>query len=283
VSLPKGKRIAWITGQFQEQAQEQVTKMCQQVQAMKLFHLPDVYCVWKAPSNVTHHKQFRRHFQHSEGAQWIHRALLLRQTMDLYNEGDYLVYTDADRIDFFELGSFHGVLETMLTNELDDLSIDLEGNSNEIGYTKEDVLAAFDANTTMRESPQVRVQVVVIRNSPPMKRFMDAWVECVADWHMVSDEASVLSNSERFAGHRHDQSILSLLIKTFMTTQHVVGPPARPFSFLCQYVTYKLKEQYYKGGGDVSLTTFPPLMCPFKKFYASRFVAHHNMTMSRTH
>jgi hypothetical protein len=161
--------------------------------------------------------------------------------MDTSKDGDFIVYTDVDRIDFFELGTFNAVVETVARRG-DDLSIDVMGTFLENAFTKEDLLTAFNASKTMRESAQVSASWIVLRNSPKMKRFIDAWIECVADWHMVSDEPSVLPNAPGFKEHRHDQSILGLLIKSFMINEGIVGPPARPFGYYSDVASYRLKD-----------------------------------------
>jgi hypothetical protein len=173
--------------------------------------------------------------------------------MNKYKHDDFIVYSDIDRIDFFELGTFNAVVET-IARRGDDLSIDVMGAFRaENLFTKEDLLAAFNASKTMRESAQVSASWIVLRNSPKMKRFIDAWIECVADWHMVSDEPSVWPNAPGFKEHRHDQSILGLLIKRFMTKEGIVGPPARPVGYNSDIVTYKFQK-------NVDPT------CPFSSF-----------------
>ena len=176
----------------------------------------------------------------------------MRHHLNQYSDGDFLVYTDWDRIDFFELGTLHAVVET-LAKRGDNLCIEVIGNAAEFLFTKEDVLFAFNATKTMRDSPQVLANALVIRNSPKMKLFIDSWVDFVADWHMLTDEPSVLPNEPRYIDHRHDQSIVSLLIKSFMTKEAVVGPPARAYHKFSELLTYKFKE-----GADPT--------CPFSRF-----------------
>jgi hypothetical protein len=274
----KGGRVAWITGRFghKDKFREGVNNYCQQVRELNFFEPQDIYCYWDSPDYVLQNSRFSRHLRFRTdptdvsakgGGFWFHKSVLLRHNLDVYKDGDFLVYTDIDRFDFFQLGTFHAVLE-VIARRGDDLAIDVIGNSIEISDTKEDMLAAFYASKSMRESPQVIANVIVVRNSPNMKLFVDAWVDCMADWHMVSDEPSVLPNGPRYSDHRHDQSALSLLIKSFMTKQVVVGPPARPYAFLCEILTYKFKNE-----------TNPS--CPFPAFYADRFKASSNYSIAQ--
>ncbi len=263
----KGARVAWITGKFghNNRFKSEVSKSCQKVKAMNLMDPRDVFCYWESPDYVLEDPRFHQHLKYRTdpkdvsakgGGFWFHKPLLLRHHLNTYKDGDILVYTDPDLMDFFDLGTFHAIVETMAKRG-DDLCLNLVGNAPEGMHAKGDLLAAFNASKDMRESPQPLGGSVVIRHSPTMRRFLDAWVECMADWHMVSDEPSVLPNEPVYVDHRHDQAVLSLLVKSYMTVQVVVGPPARPYHHVAQIVTYKFKVEA------------DPL-CPFATYYAER-------------
>ncbi len=264
-----GKRVAWITGRFghADHFEQQVKRVCQQVRDLNVFDPQDIYCYWQSPDYVLQQRaKFHRHLQYRNdskdmsakgGGFWFHKSLLLRHHLDLYDEGDFLVYTDIDRMDVFQLGTVHAVVKA-IAQRRDDLSMELVGNAPQATFTKEDVLTAFNASQTLRQTPQTLANLIVIRNTPTMKRLMDAWIDCVSDWHMVSDEPSVLPNAPQYFDHRHDQSILGLLIKTLMIKQSVVGPPARPYHYLGEIVTFR-----FKHGVEPA--------CPFATFDIDRF------------
>ncbi len=271
----QGKRVAWITGRFgnADYFEHEIKGFCRDIRNLNFFEPQDVYCFWQSPDYALQNPKFHRHLQYRNdpkdlsakgGGYWFHKSVLIRHHLDLYSEGDLLVYTDLDRTDFFLQGTLHAMLETMAARG-DDLSIEFMGPSPEAVFTKEDVLAAFNASHYIRRSPQVLANAIVVRNSPTMKLFTDAWVDCVSDWHMVSDEPSVLPNAPNCGDHRHDQSILSVLIKTFMTKQAVVGPPARAYIFTSEIATYKFEK-----GAEPA--------CPFAAFYEEKFKTHFNGT-----
>lgn len=243
------RRVAWITGKLGHEGRFRidVDSYCDKVKSLRLFRSTDAHCYWDSPDFVLQNKKFQRHLRYridpndtsAKGAGfWFHKSVLLRHHLDGYDDGAFLVYTDIDRIDFFELGTFSATVDTM-ANRNDDLGIDVMGNFVENAFTKEDVLAAFNATRTMRESPQISASAFVIRNSPKMRRFIDAWIDCVSNWHMLTDEAGILPNAPVYKEHRHDQSILGLLIKSFMTKSGVVGPPARPFGYFSDVATFQ--------------------------------------------
>jgi hypothetical protein len=272
----KDKRVAWITGKFGHNGrfEEDVTKYCRLVKEMNLFDPKNVFCYWDTPDYALQDPRFTRHLRYRSypndvsakgGGFWFHKSVLLRHHLDMYNDGDFVLYTDVDRIDFFQLGSFQAVLKTMVNRE-DDLAIDFIGNTVDSWYAKGDLVAAFNVTKYTRESPQAIANVFLIRNSPTMRRLMDAWVECMADWHMVTDEPSVLPNAPGYYDHRHDQAVFSLLFKSVMTVQAVVGPPARPYLGISQIATYKFNDE-----ADPT--------CPFASFYAAHFLASGNISV----
>ncbi len=249
----KRRHVVWITGRFgyRNRFEREVNAYCQRVRDLNFFQSRDIYCYWDSPDYILQHPKFKLHRRYRMdpkdvsargGGFWFHKALLVRHLLHSYNDDDFIVYADTDRIDFLELGTFHAVLDTMLNRPQDDLCIEVMGRNVDASHTKEDVLAAFNASKYIRESSQVNGNMVFVRNSPQMKRFVDAWIECVADWHMVTDDPSVLPNGPRFQAHRHDQSILSVLLKTFATPQAVVGPPARSYHEVAQLLTFRFRD-----------------------------------------
>lgn len=61
---------------------------------------------------------------------------------------------------------------------------------------------------------------------------------------MVSDAPSTKQNIKGFADHRHDQSITLLFVKTFLTCQGAIVPPAFTYqSYISTLSTYRLHDR----------------------------------------
>ena len=263
---------------FNNTFKAEVNGYCEQLQRFGFLQKDghELFCYGEPPDFVLRNQKFSRHMRFLSdpndvsargGGYWFFKALLLQHHMDQSNDGDVVIWTDVDRIDFVQHNkSFHTILKA-LEERGDDMCIETMPISwaREVWWTKEDILAAFNASDvaktneseSLRASSQQNANALVLRMSPRMKMFIDAWVECNSDWHMISDEQSILPNSQVFIfnENRHDQSILSMLIKRFMTRQDVIGPPARPFyADGSGYHTYKLLDSV-----DPS--------CPFAAFY----------------
>ena len=55
----------------------------------------------------------------------------------------------------------------------------------------------------------------MLRNTDENKKFIERWLFLVQDWHLLTDEPSILPNTQKFIENRHDQSFLSMLTKKY--------------------------------------------------------------------
>jgi hypothetical protein len=70
-------------------------------------------------------------------------------------------------------------------------------------------------------------------------------------------------NHADFLDHRHDQSFISMMVKTFFRDKLLIGPPALAFNDgFAVYHTYKLFDNR-NGGRHANITPY----CPFPSFY----------------
>jgi hypothetical protein len=251
INLTNGTTVAVVTGKFGHEDttfQNEIDDLCCYIDATTFIHREKLHCVYQTPEFILHNKRFYRHLKYRldpndvsarGGGYWIHKPLLLRHYMDHYNDNDVIFWVDVDRHDFFWYRTYKTVLETMDRRKADFVIETLDFVEHR--FTKEDVLRAFNATNKMRSSRQVNGNAIVVRNRAKMRHFMDAFIDCMADWHMVSDDESFLPNPPNFREHRHDQSILSMMVKTFLQNPLVIGPPAQPYQMgFSTYHTYQL-------------------------------------------
>jgi hypothetical protein len=258
-----------VTGKFgyNNQFGHDVNVFCNKVKKTGLIEDDNnIYCYTKLPTFILQDTRFAKHLQYLTnpddvsargGGYWFHKSVLLRYRMENEEDGKYIIWADNDRFNFFRRGHFQGLIIAMEERSAD-FAIEELPRCPEKQWSKEDMLQAFHVNESGRESNQVNANAMVIRNSPKMRRFVDAWVDCVSDWHMVSDDKSIIPNRVDFVENRHDQSILGLLVKQFLSNESVIGPPVRPYHKVGTMHTYHMAEKQFE---DVK--------CPFKTFYES--------------
>ena len=160
------------------------------------------------------------------GGYWFWKSLLIQRHLQQLQEGDFLVYSDADMLDFFSWLPL--LLETML-----------EWNANlalyqlpylEQEWTKRDVYEIFCPTRSIEsdKSGQYAGGHLILRKDAATVKFIQEWTHAMRNFHWVSDEPSLVKNIPSFLEHRHDQSLLSLLLKCKYGEPH-----KRPFPYTC--------------------------------------------------
>ena len=103
------------------------------------------------------------------------------------------------------------------TMEIFDIAVvNMDGTYDEESYTKADVLDYFGPKAKTPNSMitgQYEASAFVVRNTPLARLFFKRWGNLISNFHLVSDEPSMATESPKFKENRHDQSLFSLLLK----------------------------------------------------------------------
>jgi hypothetical protein len=260
--------IVVVSGKFgnNDQFRDAVNHFCGRLKESDLVNDSNVYCYSELPAFVLEDKRFERHLRYridpndvsARGSgYWFYKSVLLRHHMEKSDDGKVFIWADNERLNFFQNGHFQGLITTFEERRADFAIEELVG-CPEKQWSKEDILFSFNASEVVRESNQFNANAMVIRNSPKMRRFIDAWVDCVSNWHMLSDENSIIPNGISFSENRHDQSILGLLVKQFLSNETIIGPPVRSFQDGATLHSFQLDD-----------TNLELVSCPFDAFQES--------------
>lgn len=148
---------------------------------------------------------------------WVWKPQVILQRLEQIPDGDFLVYADAGchlnpsgrnrLMDYFALAS-HGIGLVVF---------ELSPEQTIRKWTKADLLdwfgVAVDSEFTLQS--QVAAGILVMRNSLEIRSLFASWIRVYEeDWSLVDDTPSRLPNHVSFVEHRHDQSILTLLVRT---------------------------------------------------------------------
>ena len=144
------------------------------------------------------------------GGYWFWKSVIVNHTLHNIAENALLLFADIDT----PISDVWHVMNDIRAHET--FAIRPQANYPEYVWTKEDTFHALNISrdSPHRSSGQFWANQWVIRNTPSMRRFIETWVTLMSDWHLISDEPSVLPNNVMFQENRHDQSMLSLLVKT---------------------------------------------------------------------
>ena len=163
------------------------------------------------------HLQFVRNDTHESGRGagfWFWKPLLNLALLndDSVPDGAYVVYSDGDRPDV--IGFAGEVIEAMALRGHDFAIQHWKGDDTR-SRTKGDTFVYFGF-TNMEEwenNSQYSANFFIYRKSAEMVRFFNEWARLMEDYHQVSDEPSIVANHPHYDEHRHDQTMLDLLIK----------------------------------------------------------------------
>jgi len=141
---------------------------------------------------------------------WLWKPFLILQAMNSMDFLDCVLYLDAD-IDI-------KVNPRTFINQADRCSVAaFEIQYLNYQYTKRDALILMDADKEpFLSMTQVWAGVLAIRNDTAGRTFVTDWLACCMNRDILMDTPSVLApEHDGFIAHRHDQSVLSILMKKY--------------------------------------------------------------------
>jgi len=151
---------------------------------------------------------------------WIWKPYLIKKTLDLLNNGDILIYSDAGcylNLNALSVKRLYEYIEMVKSSPQGVLSFQME-HLPEYKYTKRrtirDIIGLMANPTTNRiiYSGQCMATVVIICKTPLSVGFVNEWWRHAENYNIINDLRCDLEHPE-FIDHRHDQSIYSILAK----------------------------------------------------------------------
>ncbi len=148
---------------------------------------------------------------------WIWKRFLIKHVMNRMADGDILLYADSGcEINYQGTHRFNQYVDFVNEN----LALTFATTAQEHVWNKMDLLTVFgiDCRAKEAESDQIAATVFLIKKKPQTVALASLWSSLCEfrNYSLLDDTPSVLANSKDFIEHRHDQSIFSLLIKTFL-------------------------------------------------------------------
>ena len=151
---------------------------------------------------------------------WLWKPFLILKTLDEMNDEDVLIYADAGCKLLVDNESQFKNLINLAKNDCSGF-ISFEGTWNsrcenhiEKNMTKSDLfdyLNCFD----LKDTPQLQATYFALRKCEKSVELVKQWYNISSIYSLLDDTPSKIINEATFIEHRHDQSILSLLIKKF--------------------------------------------------------------------
>jgi hypothetical protein len=148
---------------------------------------------------------------------FIWKSYLINKTLKIMDDNDILVYVDAGctlipkfkprLLEYFDIinQSEYGMLNFNL-------------GSMEYQYTKSDLADKLGVlhDDSIMNAPQVAGGIQIIRKCPHSIDIVEKWCYySTENYHNIDNSPSIIPNHPDFKEHRHDQSVISLLVKKF--------------------------------------------------------------------
>ena len=207
-------------GHYPSQFRGQVDSHVEKVIKSGVFSEDEIIGYFSFPSFITENPAWTNHslfidnprHESSRGAGfWFWKPTIIHHHLELMNDGDFIIYSDVDRVDFVSWTPL--LLETMVERDAD---LALEQMSwAEREWTKGDIydLLCPEIFPYYDNGTQYSGSFIAIRKNAKTLELVSDWMEAAKNYHLISDEKSNTLKYRGFRENRHDQSLLSMLIR----------------------------------------------------------------------
>lgn len=162
---------------------------------------------------------------------YLWKPYFIRKALSDIHDGDYLIYMDGGN--FYYRNSVRDTVYFMEKHNLD-MAGSRTGEYKEKDWTKRDVFVALDLDREPYISQsQCRGGFLIMKKTYKTVKFIEEWFGYCQNYHLITDAPNVYGkdNYEGFCEHRHDQSILSLL----MARDHIPYVEQFPLPYFVVY------------------------------------------------
>lgn len=139
---------------------------------------------------------------------WLWKPCLIDHYLSILPEGSILMYADVGVVFAAPVESVTRLLGSGLNQIFFNMPKHLNG-----AWCKRDVFVALNADTpSCRFAPQIKAQWHFWVVGDDSRKKCAQWLDCCSQAALLTDQPSTEANYPEFVEHRHDQSILSILV-----------------------------------------------------------------------
>jgi len=205
--------------------------------ASNMFLPKDIHFYTDFPNFILDNPIYKPHleFLHNESSPtargagfWFWKPVMIHYHLEQMDYGDILFYADTDLVDVhFGWNEIKNVTQFLKTNS-QNVAL-YYSTETERYWNKRDVYQHYcpDLDPNNDKSHSYAAGWHIIRKTPGVMKFYRDWKDGVSVIHHVDDSPSVLPNIKYFSEHRHDQSIMNLLLKCRYKEPHKLEYPTR--------------------------------------------------------
>jgi hypothetical protein len=151
------------------------------------------------------------------GGYWVWKPYIIKLALEALQEGDILIYVDAGcMINGKARERFQEYISMVSSSETG--TLDFELPFPEYQYTKQEVFSYFNSGNAVIHSNQLMATILIMRKCSHSSMLINKWYDTLMDDFSLFTDEIVMPGREGFIDHRHDQSIFSVIRKTFGAT-----------------------------------------------------------------
>jgi hypothetical protein len=150
------------------------------------------------------------------GGYWLWKPYLINKVLKLINENDIIFYLDSQ---YYFTENFTNLYQEYMQNN--DILIWKNKPNDLIYYMKNwckmDVIQKYKIyDKVFKENIEdCWAGAIIIRKTNNTQKYMKEWLEMCCIFEDITDYPSIEKNDQQYREHRHDQSLLSIVINKY--------------------------------------------------------------------
>jgi hypothetical protein len=143
---------------------------------------------------------------------WLWKPYLINETLKKMNEDDILLYCDVGcELNKNGIENFNKLIEIVKIKKI----IGFSAGSCDISHTKRDLSYQYNFNIRLLLVNHLQAGCLLIQKCKFIDMIMDEWYRTCEIYHNIDDSQSKILNFKNFMDHRHDQSVLNMILKKY--------------------------------------------------------------------
>ncbi|MGP1509914.1 MAG: hypothetical protein ACTTIU_05190 [Treponema lecithinolyticum] len=159
---------------------------------------------------------------------WIWKPVIILKTLKKIKDNNILIYCDAGcELNKNGLPKLYKYIDMAVKRDIVVTQLP-PPTYTDLNWTKADTLALFpDIPITKLSEGQIQSGTIILKNNSYTRNIIQQWKNfmTIENLHFFDDSISIKQNNKTFKENRHDQSILSLILKA----NHFIALPVSHF------------------------------------------------------
>lgn len=136
---------------------------------------------------------------------WLWKPYVILKTLRMIPENDVVLYMDVGASVSKNMAKY---LRLLKTHD----AVFFENWHANAPYMKRDCYERMGFTADVLEKPQLNAAVMLLKNTPQSRAFVQGWLTAMEDPAVSTDQPSAKAEDKRFVEHRRDQAVLTLCV-----------------------------------------------------------------------